>query len=185
MQAEVVLSWRGSLGADGVKKVVVWMQPAGPGPAGQGQKVELKATDLSSPTGRKTLRLAMRPGDPAQRWSLHLRVSGKRNVRVESLKVTVEPRALLFASARWVLLARGRLLLAADQLAPAAKLLARLAALDPGFTPALKPQVRALLQAGRKDAAAARLKQALPYLDGRVGLLAWGRTWPPSSAPAR
>ncbi len=174
MQAEVVLSWRGSLGADGVKKVMVWMKPAGPGPAGQGQKVELKATDLSSPTGRKTLRLAMRPGDPAQRWSLHLRVSGKRNVRVESLKVTVEPRALLFASARWVLLARGRLLLAADQLAPAAKLLARLAALDPGFTPALKPQVRALLQAGRKDAAAARLKQALPYLDGRVGLLAWG-----------
>ena len=150
------------------------MGAMGPGPANGGRKVELKASDFTSPSGRKVLSLDLPPGDPAQRWALHLRVLGRQAVRVESLKVTVDPRALLRSSARWALLARGRLLLAGGQAGQAAKVLGRLAAMAPGFIEAFRPQVTALIKAKDKAAAAARLKEALPHLTGRPDLLSWG-----------
>lgn len=174
LRAEVVLAWNGAITADGLEKAVVRLGALGPGPANGGRKVELKASDFTSPTGRKTLSLDLPPGDPAQRWALHLRVLGRQEIRVESLKVTVDPRALLRSSARWALLTQGRLLLAGGQAGQAAKALGRLAALAPGFIEAFRPQVTALIKVNDKATAAARLKTALPHLAGRPDLLSWG-----------
>lgn len=174
MNARLTLAWKGAIKAGDLEKVVVEMVGSGPGSPGLRFSKTLSASELASPTGRKVVRFAVKPTDPAQRWRLRLSVTGQRQVRVESLSLGLDPRVLLRDSARWALYAAGRVLLAGGQKAKAADVLAKLAAFDPGFVIALPVQVEALQAAGRKPQADMRLEQALKSLDLREDLLTWG-----------
>lgn len=173
--AEVTLSWSGQIEAKDLQGARLALVCTGAGIGSQAFRVELKPEDLASPEGRKVVRITARPRDLADRWRLVLTVKGEKRLRVESLKMVVDPRALVRDAARWALLAQGRLLASAGEKNQAAAVLGRVASFAPGFPPALKYQVETLAEAGQTGPAIERLQKALAYLDLREGLLIWGR----------
>ncbi|KIX11017.1 glycosyltransferase family 39 protein [Dethiosulfatarculus sandiegensis] len=123
--------------------------------------------------GKGEYSLNLEPREFGTRWEVRLTVPAHLQVTLKQISMEASPRDAFMRSARWVLLARGATWLKQGKTAEAAELLNRLAEINPGFLPALEPQVEALVALGQNQKALARLEQARPLLASRMKKLKW------------
>lgn len=129
---------------------------------------------LAKKDGRGSFELRLAALLPGERWEFVLRSFGGTEIRLQEVRLALDPKDDLSRGARWAFWAQGASMLAQGRPGPAVVILEWLRRLDADFMPGIISHTEALFATGQKRAARKRLQKALSTLEGRREGLAWG-----------